>query len=151
MRICNDRGQAEEATLDVFHDVWRRAGAYEPSAGSVIGWLANQARSRAIDRVRFEHRKKRELPAGATAVDDRVALDHPAAGIEARQRRARVAAAVRTLAPDERAAIETAFFAELSYPETAARLDQPLGTVKTRIRAALAKLRKSLADEGEGA
>src|SRR6185369_17809219 len=59
VRITNDRATAEELTLDVFHDVWRRASSYDPAGGSVAGWIMNQARSRAIDRLRFEQRKKR--------------------------------------------------------------------------------------------
>src|SRR6266849_5376111 len=59
VRITNNSETAEELTLDVFHDVWRRAPTYDPAGGSVVGWILNQARSRAIDRLRFEHRKKR--------------------------------------------------------------------------------------------
>src|SRR6266481_10033702 len=59
VRITNNRETAEELTLDVFHDVWRRASTYDPAGGPVLGWILNQARSRAIDRLRFEHRKKR--------------------------------------------------------------------------------------------
>src|SRR5256885_1676148 len=62
MRICGDREMAEELTLDVFHDVWRRSDQYNPQGGSVVGWIMIQARSRAIDRLRFEHRKKRVDP-----------------------------------------------------------------------------------------
>ena len=65
MRITGNRETAEELTLDVFHDVWRRASAYDPASGSVVGWMMNQARSRAIDRLRFEQRKKR-VPDHAT-------------------------------------------------------------------------------------
>jgi RNA polymerase sigma-70 factor, ECF subfamily len=54
MRITNNRETAEEVTLDVFHDVWRRASAYDAAGGSLVGWMMNQARSRAIDRVRFD-------------------------------------------------------------------------------------------------
>jgi RNA polymerase sigma-70 factor, ECF subfamily len=59
VRIVNNRETAEEVTLDVFHDVWRRARTYEAAGGPVVGWIMNQARSRAIDRLRFEQRKKR--------------------------------------------------------------------------------------------
>src|SRR5437870_5079194 len=59
VRITNNRETAEELTIDVFYDVWRRASAYDPADGSVVGWIMNQARSRAIDRLRFEQRKKR--------------------------------------------------------------------------------------------
>ena len=59
LRITGHRETAEEVTLDVFHDVWRRAAAYDPAGGPVVGWIMNRARSRSIDRVRFEQRKKR--------------------------------------------------------------------------------------------
>src|SRR5258706_7216016 len=59
VRITNNRETAEELTIDVFYDVWRRASTYDPAGGSVVGWIMNQARSRAIDRLRFEQRKKR--------------------------------------------------------------------------------------------
>src|SRR5690606_34299674 len=58
MRITGNRQTAEELTLDVFHDVWRRAAAFDSRGGTVVGWIMNQARSRAIDRLRFEGRKK---------------------------------------------------------------------------------------------
>ena len=59
MRITCSRETAEEVTLDVFHEVWRRASHYDPAGGTVLGWIMNQARSRAIDRLRFDNRKKR--------------------------------------------------------------------------------------------
>src|SRR5436189_563303 len=59
VRITGNREIAEEVTLDVFHDVWRRASGYDAANGTVLGWIMNQARSRAIDRLRFESRKKR--------------------------------------------------------------------------------------------
>ena len=59
MRLTSNRETAEELTLDVFHDVWRRAPSYDAASGTVLGWIMNQARSRAIDRLRFENRKKR--------------------------------------------------------------------------------------------
>src|ERR1700758_3678029 len=59
MRIAANRETAEELTIDVFHDVWRRAARYDAANGTVLGWIMNQARSRAIDRLRFETRKKR--------------------------------------------------------------------------------------------
>ena len=65
MRITANRETAEEVTLDVFHDVWRRASRYQEADGTVLGWIMNQARSRAIDRLRFEQRKKRVRPENA--------------------------------------------------------------------------------------
>jgi RNA polymerase sigma-70 factor (ECF subfamily) len=143
VRMTGNRETAEELTLDVFHDVWRRAPAYDPAGGSVVGWIMNQARSRAIDRLRFEHRKKRVgdstmYPAQPAAVDG------PYEAIELSEQGRVLRDALHTLTPDERQAIETAFFSELTYGEVAEKLKQPLGTVKTRIRAALAKLRQAL-------
>jgi RNA polymerase sigma-70 factor (ECF subfamily) len=143
VRIVNDRHAAEEVTLDVFHDVWRRAATYDPDGGSVVGWIMNQTRSRAIDRLRFEQRKKRVNPSGepvtATAPED------PVETLDVKEQGRHVREALNVLTPDERTAIEAAFFSELTYPEVATRLQQPLGTVKTRIRSGLAKLRHALA------
>lgn len=143
VRIVMNRETAEEVTLDVFHDVWKRASSYDPANGSVSGWIMNQARSRAIDRLRFDQRKKRgntyphSLGPATDVVDPQQALLFEEQGRRLRE-------ALEVLAPEERKAIETAFFSELTYEETATRLNQPLGTVKTRIRAGLGKLREAL-------
>ena len=150
VRILGSRESAEEITLDVFHDVWRRSGEYDPAGGSVVGWIMNQARSRAIDRVRFEQRKKRTPPQPQhDGREPEGAVAGPVEAMDARRRRTLLHEALTALTPEERQAIETAFFSELTYSETAARLAQPLGTVKTRVRSALAKLRKAL-DSGGG-
>jgi RNA polymerase sigma-70 factor, ECF subfamily len=144
MRITNDRQAAEELTLDTFHDVWRRAATYDAAGGSVIGWIMNQARSRAIDRIRFEQRKKRVNPHANNPVAETSGTDSEES-IELTQNSHHLRNALTILTPQEREAIETAFFSELTYPEVAARLKQPVGTVKTRIRSALGKLRQELA------
>lgn len=143
MRITKNRETAEELTLDVFHDVWRHAWSYDAANGTVLGWIMNQARSRAIDRLRYEHRKKRTDP----HPHDPSALHEAASArdlVEAEQRQRTVRDALVVLTEDERRAIEAAYFAGLSHAEVAARLDQPLGTVKTRIRSGLHKLRQAL-------
>jgi RNA polymerase sigma-70 factor (ECF subfamily) len=107
----------------------------------------NQARSRAIDRLRFDNRKKRVQPetgepllaAGTANLDDVIAF---------KQQSEALRTALAVLTPDERHAIETAFFSELTYAEVAALLNEPLGTIKTRIRSGLHKLRESLAERG---
>jgi RNA polymerase sigma-70 factor, ECF subfamily len=144
MRITSNRETAEELTLDVFHDVWRRASTYDPAGGSVVGWIMNQARSRAIDRLRYEQRKKRvsnhaDSPLPVTAASG------PEEAFDAREQGRLLQHALQVLTPEERQAIETAFFSELTYGEAAAKLSQPLGTVKTRIRSGLGKLRQALA------
>ena len=124
MRICGNQQTAQELTLDVFHDVWRRAAAYDPQNGPVLGWLMNQARCRAIERVRYDQ------TANAAGDDHRTMMP----GLVA-------------LAPDERRVIETTFFSELTYAEAATRLDQSAGTITSRIRSGLEKLRRAMQPE----
>jgi RNA polymerase sigma-70 factor (ECF subfamily) len=141
MRILGNRASAEEVTLDVFHDVWRRASTYDAAGGSVLGWIMNQARSRAIDRLRFETRKKRTQTGVDTAQVVTIATERLAEYAEQNQV---LEQALQALTPDERLAIEAAYFSELTYVEVAQQLHQPLGTIKTRIRSALGKLRRAL-------
>jgi RNA polymerase sigma-70 factor (ECF subfamily) len=148
-RITNNSETAEEVTVDVFHDVWRRAAGYDPAGGSVVGWIMNQARSRAIDRLRFEQRKKRTGSNAEMDVVSPVAGDpQQAYSLEEESRYLRDALNVLTV--EERQVIETAFFSELTYQEVAAQLKQPVGTVKTRIRSGLSKLRKALGAKLKG-
>lgn len=148
MRIVRSRETAEELTLDIFHDVWRRADTYDPANGSVLGWILNQARSRAIDRHRFERRRKRINPFEGEPVDAMAAGCDELVASGDRNRAVRIA--LESLTVDERQAVETAYFSELTYAETAARLHAPVGTIKTRIRSALRKLRLALAGDGPG-
>jgi RNA polymerase sigma-70 factor (ECF subfamily) len=146
MRLTANRQTAEELTLDVFHDVWRRASAYDAAKNTVLGWIMNQARSRAIDRLRFDNRKKRsdggDVPLAELAPD-------PGEVRELHEQSQSLHTALAALTPAEREAIETTFFAGLTHAEAAARLNQPLGTIKTRIRSGLHKLRRALTAEAE--
>jgi RNA polymerase sigma-70 factor, ECF subfamily len=146
MRLVQNRQTAEELTVDVFHDVWRRAPAYDAANGPVLGWMLNQARSRAIDRIRYEQRRKRvnRLPQDPLDGLDGEAQDE-ALSREALARQLRQA--VGRLTADERQAIETTFFSGLTHAEAAAELQLPLGTLKSRIRSGLGKLREHIADE----
>lgn len=143
-RLLNDRQSAEELTVDTFHAVWSRAAKYDPAGGPVLGWMMNQARSRAIDRLRHEQRRKRTAPPPSDDALEAVAADAAGEGIEAIQQSQVLRECLGSLTPAEREAIEAAFFLELSHSEVAARLNQPLGTVKTRIRSGLEKLRHVL-------
>jgi RNA polymerase sigma-70 factor, ECF subfamily len=143
LRITVNRDTAEEVMLDVFYEMWRKASAYDPANGSVVGWLMNVARSRAIDRLRFEQRKKRVNPYPDSLGPTTDSVDPQHASVFAEQSRV-LRQALEVLTPGEREAIETAFFSELTYEETARTLKQPLGTVKTRIRSGLGKLRATL-------
>ncbi len=145
LRLTANPETAEEVTIDVFHDVWRRASSYDAETGTVIAWIMNQARSRSIDRLRFDNRKKRTDAGNMEPVCE----PQPDARdvLELREQFDQLRAALAVLTADEREAIETTFFGGLTHVEAARRLDQPLGTVKTRIRSGLHKLRSSLSSE----
>ncbi len=145
VRLTRSRESAEEVTVDVFHGIWRGAAGYDPAAGTVVAWIMNQARSRAIDRVRYERRKKRVDPSPEAPAPERP-QGSPERALQGKQEAERVRGALTALTAPEREAIETAFFSGLTYTETAARLDQPVGTIKTRIRSGLAKLRQALGE-----
>ena len=147
LRIAANRETAEELTVDVFHDIWRNASRYDAANGTVLGWIMNQARSRAIDRLRFESRKKRS-PTDDLQSDVQAAAD-PHDVLEMQEQARSIRAAVAALTPYERQAIEVTFFGGLTHAEAAARLNQPPGTIKTRIRSGLHKLRGALAAEAE--
>jgi len=148
-RLLNDPRSAEEVTVDTFHAVWRRAAEYDPAGGPVLGWIMNQARSRGIDRLRYEQRKKRTAPLSSGDASSGGGPDSMGEAVDAMQQGNALRETLTVLTAAEREAIEAAFFLELTYPEVAARLDQPLGTVKTRIRSGLEKLRRALsAQEG---
>ena len=146
VRITANPETAEEVTLDVFHDVWRHASRYQEADGTVLGWIMIQARSRAIDRLRFDLRKKRVQPETGDPLPA-VGTADPCDLMVFKQQTQALCRALAVLTPDERDAIEAAFFSELTYAEVAARLNHPLGTIKTRIRSGLHKLRQAL---GEG-
>ncbi len=146
--LQQDRAAAEEATLDVFVSVWQHAGSYRPERAKVSTWLTSMARHRCIDRLRT----LRVRPEGhAVGWEDLAATDEAALatdlGAEAIAQRARVQTALHEL-PDEQAeVIILAHYYGLTQNEIAASLGLPLGTVKTRVRLAMQKLRTLLLEE----
>jgi RNA polymerase sigma-70 factor (ECF subfamily) len=144
LRMLGHREDAEEVTLDVYTQVWRTAANYDPSRGTVAAWLVTQARSRAIDRMRARGgRMEREQPM-VKFFDLEVDAPSPEQESEAGQRRRRLLAALATLAQEQREVIQLAFFSDLTHGELASQLGQPLGTVKSRIRLGMIKLREQL-------
>ena len=146
LRILQDQGEAEDIVQDVFSQAWRQAAHYDASRGAVAAWLFTLARSRAIDRLRARRarpeRAAGDRDAAANVVDPGVSPDLQVLSAE---QIGRVRAALDALPTLQRVAIELAFYEGLTHVEIAERLEQPLGTVKTRIRLALGKLRDLLA------
>src|SRR4051812_7177770 len=145
VRILGNRETAEEVALDVFFGLWRSASRYDPANGTVLGWIMNQARSRSLDRLRVECAKKRVDPYADDPLPDEEVMD-PQEALDLQQRLRATRNTLAVLTSAEREVIEAAFFSELTHAQVAARLKQPLGTVKTRIRSGLRKLREALGD-----
>jgi RNA polymerase sigma-70 factor (ECF subfamily) len=148
-RIAAERRDAEEIVLDAFAQAWREAGRFRGERGSVVAWLTVICRSRALDRVRARGRRARALTTAAAGDPEAapgMGAGDPAhgAGVEQLERRKVVAEALGALAPPQRQAIELAYFEGLSHSEIAERLGEPLGTVKTRVRLAMQRLRDVL-------
>lgn len=146
-RVLRDPEAAAEVLQEVFWQVWREAPRYDPERGSPEAWLVTRARTRAIDRLRSIRRRDRTFVA---PVDDSVAqsgegpAENPAVAAEDR---GLVRTALAQLPEPQRRVIELAFFDGLTQSEIAARLGEPLGTVKTRARLGLERLRGALRGE----
>jgi RNA polymerase sigma-70 factor (ECF subfamily) len=144
LRILRDPSAAEDVTIEVFTQVWRQADRYDVRRGSPSAWLLTIARTRAIDKLRSTH-QMRTRGESLGAVEQRAAdVASPAETAADGERSEIVRAALEKLSPEQRAVIELAYFGGLSHSEIAKELDQPLGTVKTRTRLALMRLRESL-------
>ena len=147
--IARNSADAEEAVADTFLQAWRRASSFDPGRGSVAAWLMTIARSRALDTVRARGRRgrvRREVE--RMAVDGAGAASSPATDspdmadeLHARRLAGRL---LSELSDEQRRAIELAYLGGMSHSEIAAELGEPLGTVKTRIRAGMQKLREAL-------
>ena len=144
LRMLSEAADAEDVVQEVFTQAWRQADRYDSTRAPVIGWLLVIARARALDRLRA--RRSRIAPAAldvtaADPVDPGPGQELQAIGNE---EAARVRHALEALPDGQREAIELAYYKGLSQSDIAETLQQPLGTVKTRMRTALLKLREAL-------
>jgi len=142
LRIVRDPADAADVLQDTFWEVWRGASTYDPARGTPEAWIVMRARARAIDRVRAVRRRGETFVA---PIDEGTAAAPAGPGSDAAARaeqRQLVASALTVLPQPQREVIELAYYAGLTQSEIAERLEQPLGTVKTRIRMALARLRE---------
>jgi len=150
LRVVNDRSTAEEVLLDVYTQVWRQAASYDSKRGAPLAWLMTIARTRGIDRLRsgrHENQNKESLDAIG---DVTAGTESPEAETVNSERRQLVRIALETLSVEQREVIELAYYSGLSHSEIALRLGQPLGTVKTRTRLGMMKLRDMLRPLLEG-
>jgi RNA polymerase sigma-70 factor (ECF subfamily) len=144
-RILGNRREAEDLLHDVFVEVWQQAGDYDAARGSVKSWLFLRMRSRAIDRLRLASRRNVELGDHVLATATADLAEDPALAPD----RAQVRTTLDVLPPDQRVAIELAYFGGLSGAQIAAQLGVPLGTVKTRLALGMSKLRAAFGDNNE--
>jgi RNA polymerase sigma-70 factor (ECF subfamily) len=142
-RVLNSPEAAEDVLQDVFIQIWEKAPLYDPERGKPLTWAVTLTRNKAIDRLRSVQRRNRlqdEVEQEALSFeqfDERNSLD----AVESIEKGKLVRDAIKKLSPDQRQAIELAFFSGLTQTEIAERLGEPLGTVKARIRRGMMKLR----------
>jgi len=139
LRILRNPADAEEVTLDIYTQVWRSAASFDDRRGSATAWLVTMARSRAIDRLRSRANRGQREEALLETDGSAPAASSVLPGVAGE-----VQAALLALAPEQREVIELAYWYGYSHSELAARLGQPLGTIKTRIRMGMMKLRSQL-------
>ena len=149
LRILERPEDAEEVLLDVYMKAWKYAGRYSDKRGSVPAWLMIMARNAAIDRIRQKRAQPKTLafelestpePESAEASPEEQSVE--------RERRRKVQIVLRELPPEQREVVELAFFGGLTHAELAERLREPLGTIKSRIRMGLLRLRGLIEEPG---
>jgi RNA polymerase sigma-70 factor, ECF subfamily len=144
IQILNNVEEAEDVTQEAFLRLWQRSEIYQPQRGSLSGFLITLARSRSIDRVRSHKSRQQKLQRIQTCLDDVSAYNPPLEFVTVEERSSMVRAALKQLSPEDRQLLETAYYGGLSQSEIAQRDGLPLGTVKSRARQALKKLRTAL-------
>ena len=139
LRVLGDTGAAEDILQEVFMQLWRNPGLFDSSRGNLAAWLSVIARNRAIDGLR-KHRPETDITDVIVSVEPDMAGD-----AERARAMEKVRGALGTMPEAQRSALEMAYFEGLTHTEIAAKTGEPLGTIKTRIRAGLLTLRKAFA------
>jgi RNA polymerase sigma-70 factor, ECF subfamily len=144
VQLLNSVEEAEEVTQETFLRLWQRSGIYQPQRGSLSGFLITVTRSRSLDRLRSRSARQQKLQRIQTFTDGVSPYDPPLEFVTVQERSNMVREALKQLSPDDRQILETAYYEGLSQSEIAKRDGIPLGTVKSRARQALKKLRITL-------
>ena len=146
-RVLGDRKEAEDVLQEVMLVIWNKSGDYDPQLGTLSSWAVALTRNKALDRLRARTRRLRLIEEVAIMAEDSDAgfvADPPTKSIHGRERAELLRTAMKDLPAEQRMAIELAFFTGLSQSDIATRLQQPLGTVKARIRRGMLRLREQL-------
>ena len=145
LRVLGNAADAEEVLLDVFEQVWRTSGSFDPARGGVWRWLVLLTRSRALDRLRSMASKRlHEHPTPSEQIEISSSEPLPEETIVLSQQQHLIRQALAALPPEQRKVLELAYFSGMTHTEIATVLGIPLGTIKTRIRMAMDKLRVTL-------
>jgi RNA polymerase sigma-70 factor (ECF subfamily) len=142
--VLRDPAQSEEVAQEVLLEIWRTAARYDQSKSSATTWALTMAHRRAVDRVRTEQ-ASRDRTERVASSDTQRSVDEVAEAVEGRFESEQVRRALDGLSDLQREAIELAYYGGHTYPEVARLLDAPLGTVKTRLRDGLIRLRETMA------
>ena len=149
-RVLGDTTMAEEVTMDVYLQVWRQAGQFDQSRGNPMVWLAVLTRSRAIDRLRVGKKDREAREPFREVVEESCEENDPEQNSFYLEQCRIVRQALASLPAEQREVIELAYFAGLSQSEMAEKIGQPIGTVKTRVRLGMIRLRSVLEPSQEG-
>jgi RNA polymerase sigma-70 factor (ECF subfamily) len=145
LHLLKDPDEAEDVVEETFWQAWRKADSYEPSRGAVSTWLLTIGRRKALDRLRARKRSKEDVIGDNRAFADLPSnAPDPASEVEGSELREQVRTALNELPDEQREVLELGYFSGLSQSEIADATGQPLGTVKTRMRLAMQKLREPL-------
>ncbi|HXC24909.1 MAG TPA: sigma-70 family RNA polymerase sigma factor [Gemmatimonadaceae bacterium] len=144
MHLLRDADEAEDVVEETFWQAWQRAATFDATRGTVRSWLLMIGRSRALDRLRARQRQRDEIVKDSDQLLSVAADSDPLLDAEGAERRTLVLQALQELPDDQRRALELAYFRGLSQTEVAEFLGEPLGTIKTRMRLGMQKLRNKL-------